>query len=178
MGQGVKNMLVKVNSIQIPKKFSTPPRQDKIEKHLNYYMEHGHFKKAVVITQGGLLVDGLIDYIIACNLGLEKVDCTINTETIDKFHLKINRRISNKKYKRKTLYKRQSGKCACCGKHLHINPDGDSDTYLTLDHIFPASRGGSNNLRNLQGLCNGCNAKKGNKLDNLDFEFIAMPLMV
>lgn len=45
------------------------------------------------------------------------------------------------------------GKCAYCG----------SDRDLTLDHIVPRSRGGSNCVENLQVLCMKCNTTRGNK---------------
>lgn len=34
---------------------------------------------------------------------------------------------------------------------------------LTLDHIFPLSRGGNNDLSNLATACNSCNSSKGNR---------------
>lgn len=35
---------------------------------------------------------------------------------------------------------------------------------LTVDHIYPKSRGGSDDLDNLQPMCYACNHRKGNKL--------------
>ena len=51
------------------------------------------------------------------------------------------------------LYKRDKGRCC----HCH------TDQNLQIDHKKPVSFGGSDNLRNLQLLCEDCNKEKGNK---------------
>lgn len=55
--------------------------------------------------------------------------------------------------KREKILQRDGFACLRCGARQN----------LTLDHIIPKSRGGTNCQRNLQTLCGGCNKAKGNK---------------
>lgn len=61
----------------------------------------------------------------------------------------------------KELYIKQDFKCAnpsCVWSEQNIYYDS-----MDLDHIVPVSKGGSNELDNLQLLCRRCNGKKSNK---------------
>lgn len=58
---------------------------------------------------------------------------------------------------RAAALKRSGGVCACCGKKLTTKT-------MTMDHIIPLSRGGSNEPENLIALCPECNKQKGNLL--------------
>ena len=55
-----------------------------------------------------------------------------------------------------TLYGKQEGICAGC---LVMFPFRN----MTIDHIIPQSKGGSDHFDNLQLLCNACNSMKGTK---------------
>lgn len=46
------------------------------------------------------------------------------------------------------------GKCLVCGTRDD----------LTVDHVVPLSRGGSNGVSNLQPLCGPCNSRKGRRI--------------
>ena len=50
----------------------------------------------------------------------------------------------------------------CEDTTVYVN--GFNSLVFSIDHIKPVSKGGSNHLRNLQGMCITCNKKKKNKL--------------
>ena len=56
--------------------------------------------------------------------------------------------------RRAEVYERDDNKCVECG----------ATERLTIDHIVPISKGGSNETENLQTMCEPCNGKKGNKV--------------
>lgn len=54
---------------------------------------------------------------------------------------------------RKLIFERDFYRCINCGTHKS----------LSIDHIVPVSKGGGNEIKNLQTLCTTCNSSKGNK---------------
>ena len=62
------------------------------------------------------------------------------------------RRTFNKQEK-KSVYAKGNGHCAICGKKLSFRK-------LTIDHIIPLAKGGTNHFDNLQPVCCECNRFK------------------
>jgi 5-methylcytosine-specific restriction protein A len=68
---------------------------------------------------------------------------------------------------RKYVFERDNFQCQSCGK-IYL------ETNLNIDHIIPLARGGSNDISNLQTLCQTCNQKKKHHFDprfRRNFEF-------
>lgn len=59
---------------------------------------------------------------------------------------------------RKYVFTRNKYQCQSCGQTK-------LEAELTIDHIIPLARGGTNDISNLQTLCRTCNQKKTDKLD-------------
>jgi len=77
-------------------------------------------------------------------------------------HLLQQVSVDNKEYKKAPIppeirwkvWERDNFECKICGKR----------TFLSIDHIFPESKGGNLTLENLQTLCKSCNSSKGAKI--------------
>lgn len=56
---------------------------------------------------------------------------------------------------KKIIFERDNHQCVSCG----------AKERLEIDHKIPVTKGGTNELDNLQVLCRSCNSSKGNKLN-------------
>lgn len=61
--------------------------------------------------------------------------------------------------RRVAIYLRDGFACVYCGTYLH----GCRPSEITLDHLRPRSKGGTNNSRNLVTACRSCNSKRIDK---------------
>lgn len=69
-------------------------------------------------------------------------------------YLSYRKSITISKLKRSYVYDRDGHQCVKCGAVEN----------LTIDHIHPVIRGGTNDLHNLQVLCHQCNASKQHRV--------------
>lgn len=69
------------------------------------------------------------------------------------FNLEATNSSEAKRLWRKSIKEHWNQKCAYCG----------SDENLTLDHIIPRSKGGSNKITNVICACKECNNDKGHE---------------
>ena len=75
-----------------------------------------------------------------------------NTSNWERRRIIFPRSVKNK------LFRAQKGRCRYCGRLHRIG-------YLEIDHKYPFSRGGSDEIDNLQLLCTACNMRKGIQSD-------------
>ncbi len=81
--------------------------------------------------------------------GINRTDIPIRTD------IQVIKRYNHPDNK-KILYGEQSGICSGCNEHFKVQN-------LTVDHIIPKSKGGTDHLENLQLLCGYCNSVKGDR---------------
>lgn len=58
------------------------------------------------------------------------------------------------------------GKCIHCNSKLVVADDGRSLGEATLEHVWPQTQGGTNDVHNLAVACARCNREKGTRHDH------------
>jgi len=76
----------------------------------------------------------------------------IKKPSIIKVNKYVNQKYQKVPFSRENVYKRDNYECVYCG-------DDDRKT-LTLDHVFPTSKGGQNTFENVVTACRKCNGQK------------------
>jgi len=94
------------------------------------------------------------------SIGLEHFNITFSIPKIVKKYkiptMNSKRRTIPLKH-RHTIFKKYKYRCVECGAT-------NEETRLEIDHIVPLSKGGTNDVENLQVLCKECNLGKSNNL--------------
>lgn len=90
-----------------------------------------------------------------------------------KARVETNRRVSEHRERRRPVPKsewravieRDGNKCVYCDRPSgkYIPPETASDAVISVDHVIPACRGGSNTPKNLVAACMSCNTFKGDR---------------
>ena len=71
-------VMVDISDIFISEAFKkSPPRQEKINKNIAYYKEHGTIDEPLKLLQNDLLVDGYARYVAAKECGATSLPCII-----------------------------------------------------------------------------------------------------
>lgn len=63
---------------------------------------------------------------------------------------------------KRKIIKKSDERCAHCGKPISVKT-------MTVEHVIPISKGGTNELENLVALCECCNKEKSNKVVNASY---------
>jgi len=88
---------------------------------------------------------------------INTVDKSFALPAVIVLHRIIKFRLYNLTPNRRNILLRDNNECQYC---QHKFPPSE----LTIDHVIPKSRGGSNTWLNLVAACKSCNQKKGDKL--------------
>jgi 5-methylcytosine-specific restriction endonuclease McrA len=87
----------------------------------------------------------------AANEKLHSISQTFAMPSVIRLHKYVYLPYKGMVLSRQNIFKRDGNKCQYCGAHHH----------LTLDHVYPKSKGGKTTWDNLVTACKHCNAKKG-----------------
>lgn len=82
-----------------------------------------------------------------CQLAVPRIIRVLSYNRMPRHQIKFNRR---------NIFARDENTCQFCGRRFHTKD-------LSLDHVIPRSRGGSNTWENIVCACLKCNVRKGGR---------------
>lgn len=132
-----------------------------LEKEKEYYLTYNKFSSCVLVNTACVIIDNFYIYLAALELGVETIPCVIEPNFYKYLEKEVQRKHDERVSIRKKVFESANGKCLMCGKELQMDNPKEIDTYMTIDHIFPKSKGGKDDVNNYQCLCQKCNRIKG-----------------
>jgi len=79
-------------------------------------------------------------------------------------------KVTTIKFSRHNIFTRDKFTCQYCGQHL-------TKKNISIDHIIPKSRGGTNTWNNIVACCRKCNVTKKDKLlEEINWKLITIPV--
>ena len=132
------------------------------EDEYSFFIKNNKFKKPIIMNSACIIIDNYYTYLIALELNIKEVPCIIETNFYEYLKVDIQKKHEERMFIRAKVFEQANGKCLMCGKKLQNENPEQIDTYMTVDHIYPKSKGGENDISNYQCLCQKCNRIKGN----------------
>lgn len=151
----MESQLIDIDDIQILPHFqSSTPSSLKIKLRITNYKKYNNFPPVTVEVNDGeyTLIDGYTTYIAAKRLKIKKIQCVIKDGTYVSPHCRSSK---------KMIYEKYDGKCYICGREVKLTPYNEEPMQMTIDHIIPISKSGTNDIDNLACCCKVCNGLKG-----------------
>lgn len=141
---------------------TTQPSERKMNKRREEYKKNPRL--FITIKEGTCeLVEGYTYYLLAKELGLNKVECSyVNKDEkfIDDFTNKEGKEL------KKEIFKKANYRCYICNEKV-VRGSEYSTNYInfgTIDHVTPRAKGGHSNVKNLRCCCRFCNKLKADNL--------------
>lgn len=136
--------------------------EDIYNEEYDFFIKNKKFKNPIIMNSACIIIDNYYTYLIAQEQDIKEVPSIIQSNFYEYLKVDIQKKHEERMLIRTKVFEEANGKCLMCGKILqNENPD-DIDTYMTIDHIYPKSKGGENDIKNYQCLCQRCNRIKGN----------------